>query len=318
MAKSPSVSLVRPTEPAVGSDQRARRPGQRLADSEALTGWIFILPALIGFALFYAWPTLRSMSISFTDWNMLSPARPVGTANYQRLMHDPVFWQSVRSTGVYVLWNIPLQTVLATLLALLLLRFSRSSWMRSLVIVPYLLPGVVVGLMGLWMLNPELGILNALLTRLGIHAQPFLGSVVQSMPTIASINTWQYTGYTSLLLYTGMQAIPATVYEAARIDGASAARQFFSVTLPLLRPVMAFVVITSLIGSFQIFDTIAITTQGGPVNSTRVLVWYIYEQAFTLYSMGYATTIAVVLFAALLVITVIQLRLFRADSSDLD
>lgn len=268
--------------------------------------------------LFYAWPTVRSIGISFTDWNMLSPARPVGLANYQKLLQDAVFWQSLKATGIYVLWNIPLQTLLALLLALLLVRFSRSSFLRSLVIVPYLLPGVVVGLMGLWMLNPELGVLNALLTKIGLHTQPFLGSIQQAMPTIASINTWQYTGYTSLLLYTGMQAIPITVYEAARIDGASAARQFFSVTLPLLRPVMAFVVITSLIGSFQIFDTIAITTQGGPVNATRVIVWYIYEQAFTLYNMGYATTIAAALFAVLLLVTVVQLRLFRADSSDLD
>jgi multiple sugar transport system permease protein len=289
-----------------------------LQRAETLAAWAFILPALIGFVLFYAWPTVRSISISFTDWNMLSPARPVGLANYQKLLNDAVFWQSLKATGIYVIWNIPLQTVLALLLALLLVRFSRVSFLRSLVIVPYLLPGVVVGLMGLWMLNPELGILNALLTRIGLHTQPFLGSIQQAMPTIASINTWQYTGYTSLLLYTGMQSIPVTVYEAARIDGASAARQFFGITLPLLRPVMAFVVITSLIGSFQIFDTIAITTQGGPVNATRVIVWYIYEQAFTLYNMGYATAIAVALFAVLLIVTVIQLRLFRADSSDLD
>ncbi|MGY2895607.1 carbohydrate ABC transporter permease [Deinococcus sp. UYEF24] len=308
-------SSARPDDALVG---RSGKPKHNLQRGEALTAWVFVLPALIGFALFYAWPTVRSVSISFTDWNMLSPARPVGLANYQKLLNDAVFWQSLKATGVYVLWNIPLQTVLALLLALLLQRFSRSSFLRSVVIAPYLLPGVVVGLMGLWMLNPELGILNAALGWLGLHTQPFLGSIQQAMPTIASINTWQYTGYTSLLLYTGMQSIPLSVYEAARIDGAQGARQFFSITLPLLRPVMAFVVITSLIGSFQIFDTIAITTQGGPVNATRVIVWYIYEQAFTLYNMGYATAIAVVLFAVLLLVTVVQLRLFRADSSDLE
>jgi multiple sugar transport system permease protein len=289
---------------------------KRLFTEETITALLFVLPSLIGFTLFLAVPAVRGLLISFTDWNLLTPARPVGLANYSRLLQDPEFYQSLRVTVYYVLLNIPLQTVFAIGIAVMMDRLTRSILVRGIIVIPWLLPNVVVGLLWLWMLDPTLGVVNQALMAVGIPRQPFLGSVDQAMPAIAGINIWRHVGYTALLVFAGLQTIPKPVYEAAAIDGADEVRTFFNITLPLLRPVLVFVLVTSIIGSFQIFDTIAITTRGGPVDATRVIYWYIYEYAFNRFNMGYATTISVALFAILIVITILQMRYFRADSSD--
>jgi multiple sugar transport system permease protein len=163
-----------------------------------------------------------------------------------------------------------------------------------------------------------MGFLNQIIMGLGFERQPFLGSVSQAMPTIAGINIWRHAGYTAILLYAGLQTIPKEVYEAAAIDGADERQMFFGITIPLLRPVLVFVLVTTVIGSFQIFDTISMTTKGGPVDATRVIYWYIYEYAFVRFKMGYATTLAVALFTILITITAIQMRYFNANTSDLD
>lgn len=285
---------------------------------EALTGYLFIFPAIVGFIVFFAVPAVRGLLISFTNWNLLTPAEYVGLQNYQRLFNDPSFWNSVQVTIKYVLFNIPLQIILAMALAVFMDRvFQKSAWLRSIIIIPWLLPGVVVALLWMWMLDNRLGIVNEILNGLGIASQPFLGSVDQVIPSIALINVWRYVGYTSILLFAGLKTIPQQLYDAGAIDGASGARQFWSITLPLLRPVLAFVLITHIIGSFQVFDTIAVTTGGGPVKASQVLYWYIYEFAFVRFNMGYATTIATVLFIVLVGITLIQMRFFRANSADL-
>ena len=285
---------------------------------EALIGYLFIFPAVVGFIIFFALPAVRGLLISFTDWNLLTPAEYVGLQNYQRLFNDPNFWNSVQVTIKYVLFNIPLQIILAMALAVFMDRvFQQSAWLRNIIIIPWLLPGVVVALLWMWMLDNRLGIVNEILNSAGFPSQPFLGSVDQVIPSIALINIWRYAGYTSILLFAGLKTIPQQLYDAASIDGASGLRQFWSVTLPLLRPVLAFVLITHIIGSFQIFDTIAVTTGGGPVKASQVLYWYIYEFAFVRFNMGYATAIATVLFIVLVSVTLIQMRFFRANSADL-
>jgi multiple sugar transport system permease protein len=285
---------------------------------EALTGYLFIFPAVVGFLIFFALPAVRGLLISFTNWNLLTPAEYIGLQNYQRLFNDANFWNSVQVTLKYVLFNIPVQVVVAMAIAVFMDRvFKRSAWLRTIIVIPWLLPGVVVALLWMWMLDNRLGIVNEILNGLGIPSQPFLGSVGQVIPSIALINTWRYVGYTSILLFAGLKTIPQQLYDAASIDGASGLRQFWSVTLPLLRPVLAFVLITHIIGSFQIFDTIAVTTGGGPVKASQVLYWYIYEFAFVRFNMGYATAIATVLFIVLVGVTMIQMRFFRANSADL-
>jgi multiple sugar transport system permease protein len=284
---------------------------------EARVAWLFILPSLIGFTAFYAVPAVRGLLISFTNWDMLTTPKFVGVDNYTKLLSDPAFWDSMGKTLIYVLLNIPLQTILAVSLASLIDRVTKSSLIRAIFVMPWLLPPVTVALIWLWMLDPSLGFVNNVLRTLGWQTLSFLGSPDQAMPSIALINIWQYTGYTSLLFFAGLQTIPKEVYEAGSIDGASETRMFWSITIPLLRPVLAFVLVTSIIGSFQIFDTIAVTTKGGPINATKVITWFIYDYAFGRFQMGYATAIAVALFVILIVVTIAQMRILNANQSDL-
>jgi multiple sugar transport system permease protein len=286
-------------------------------NGEALLAWVFLLPSMIGFITFYAVPAVRGVFISLTDWDLLREPKFVGLANYEKLIADEQFWQALSTTFYYVLLNIPLQTVLALALAVAMDRLTSSIFVRGVLVLPWLVPNVVVAMLWLWMLDPQLGLVNQILGIFGIERLPFLGSPDQAMPSVAGINIWRHVGYTALLLFAGLQTIPKDVYEAGSIDGAGEGRMFLSITIPLLRPVLVFVLVTSIIGSFQIFDTIAITTKGGPIDATRVIYWYIYEQGFNRFNMGYATTLAFVLFLLLLIITFIQLRYFRADSSDL-
>jgi multiple sugar transport system permease protein len=290
---------------------------QKWLSNETRVAWLFILPSLIGFVMFYAVPAVRGVAISFTNWDLLRPPQFVGTDNYQRLITDGEFWQSLLVTTYYVLLNIPVQTFLALGLAVMMDRLTKSVLLRGVLILPWLMPNVVVALIWLWMLDPSLGVVNQILGVFGIPRQPFLGSPSEAMPAIAWMNIWRHMGYTALLFFAGLQTIPQSVYEAAAIDGANEGRVFWSITLPLLRPVMVFVLVTTVVGSFQIFDTIAVTTKGGPVNATKVVNWYIYDFAFSRFQMGYATTLAVALFAILIVATLLQMRYLRAGQSDL-
>ncbi len=297
-----------------GAQPRRR---QRWLTSESITAFFFILPSLIGFTVFYGVPAVRGLWISFTNWDLLRPAKFIGIENYVKLFQDKEFWNALSVTVYYVLLNIPLQTILAVIIAVMMYRLTKSMVIRALIILPWLMPPVVVGLIWLWLLDPNIGIVNVALKALGFPMIAFLGLPQWAMPTIAMINIWEYVGYTALLIFAGLQSIPGSVYEAASIDGASESQTFWRVTIPLLRPVLVFVVVTSVIGSFQIFDTIAITTKGGPVNATKVMNWYIYEQAFSRFNMGYATAISIVLFAILIFVSMMQMRLMRAGESDM-
>jgi len=178
-------------------------------------------------------------------------------------------------------------------------------------------PNVTVGLVWLWLLDTNLGFVNRTLDAMGLDKVGFFTNPAFAIPTISGINTWAFVGYTALLFYAGMLQIPQDTYEAAAIDGAGELRTFFRITLPLLKPILALVLVVSLIGSFQIFDTVAVTTKGGPVNASRVIYYYIYQQAFTYFHMGYAATMAILLVLILGVLTFIQLRLLRASESQL-
>lgn len=294
-----------------------RKQGRRWLNNESLTAFLFILPSLIGFTVFYAVPAVRGLWISFTNWDLLRPAKFIGIENYIKLAQDREMWNALSVTVYYVLLNIPLQTMLAMIIAVMMYRLTKSMLIRALIILPWLMPPVVVGLIWLWLLDPNIGIVNVALKAMGLPMIAFLGLPQYAMPTIAMINIWEYVGYTALLIFAGLQSIPGSVYEAASIDGASESQTFWKVTAPLLRPVLVFVIVTSVIGSFQIFDTIAITTKGGPVNATKVLNWYIYEQAFSRFNMGYATAISIVLFAILIFVSMVQMRLMRAGESDM-
>jgi multiple sugar transport system permease protein len=300
-----------PTPVPVPVPRTKRRDDTRLAI-------LFILPALIGFLVFMVWPAIRGIWLSFTSFNLLTPARFNGLDNYVRMVQDPVFWNALKVTVYYVVLNIGFQTVLALIIAVLMQRLTRRTWLRGIVLTPYLVSNVVGGMIFLWILDYQLGIGNKVIELIGLDRIAFLADSAWVIPTIAAINVWRHVGYTALLIFAGLQTIPETMYEAGRVDGAGEVTMFRRITLPLLRPIMALVLIITVVGSFQVFDTVAITTRGGPVDSSRVLQYYIYDMAFGRFQFGYASAMAVALLIVLVVITFIQYRLTRAESSDLD
>ena len=293
------------------------RSHKRLTEREGFCGWLFIAPALVGFSLFYLLPTIRAFYIGLTNWNLLRAPKFLGLDNYLRLLGDGKFWSSIWVTVLYVLYNIPVQTVLGLLIAVLLKRLTGSVVMRSIMLAPFLVSNVIAAMIWFWMLDPILGFLNFVSQGLGLGTHAFFSDENLALPTIAAINIWRHMGYAALLFYTGLQSIPEHLYEAARIEGASQWKMFSAITLPLLRPTVVFVLVTSVIGSFQIFDTIAVTTQGGPGTATRTIVWYIYQEAFSSMRMGYASAMSTVLFLGLVVVTLVQMRVLRSGESDL-
>jgi multiple sugar transport system permease protein len=278
---------------------------------------IFLAPATLGFVVFYIWPTLRGAYLSFTEYSLLSAPDFNGLANYERMVQDSFFWNALVVTVEYVVINIGVQTILAVGIAMLMYRLTQSITIRAVVLLPYLVANVVVALVWYWMLDFQVGIVNRGLTWLGIDPIAFFGESQWAIPTIAGINVWRHMGYTALLVFAGLQMIPKYVYEAAEVDGSTEWKTFWRITLPLLRPVLVMVLVVTMIGSFQIFDTVAVTTQGGPINASRVIYFYIYERAFTRFDFGYASAMAMVLFAILALVSLLQLRLLRAKESDL-
>lgn len=305
-----TTATLTKTETAGAVLPRRRRGDGRVALA-------FLAPVLIGFAAFYVYPAVRGAWYSLTDWNLLSEPGFVGLDNYAELVRDPLFWNSLKVTAYYVVLTVGMQIVVGLGLATLMHRLTRSLVLRSLLVVPWLVPSVTSALLWMWLLDANLGFLNHLLVSLGLDNQGFLTSPELAMPSVAVINAWGATGYTTLLLYAGMLLVPQQIYEAAAIDGTGEVRQFFRITLPLLRPILAFVLVVSLIDSFQLFDAVAVTTKGGPVDATRVVYYYIYEEAFTHFKMGYASALALSLVLILGLLTFVQMRLLRASRSDL-
>lgn len=291
--------------------QRTTR--QRSRRGDGLTAALFLLPATFGFLAFALYPTLRGIYLSFTDSTTLADGDFIGLANYEKLLQDELFWNGLLVTTQYVLVNIGTQTVFALALAVALDRFARASFWRQALLLPWLIPGVTVTLLWMWLLDPSVGAVNGITSALGLGTHGFFSDASTSIVTVALVNTWRYTGYQTLLLLAGMQRIDKSIYEAASIDGAGEARTFFDITIPLLKPTLTLVLVISVIGSFQIFDTVSVATQGGPMNSTNVIYHYIFQKAFASFDLGYASAIAVVMLVLLAVLTAIQFALTRTD-----
>ncbi|CED92589.1 MAG: sugar ABC transporter permease [Actinomyces succiniciruminis] len=290
---------------------------RRKPKDDRLLGIAFIIPAGIGLVAFYIWPLIRGIWLSFTEYNLLTPEQFIGLSNYKRMIGDSIFWNAVKVTLEYVLINIGLQTILALVIAVLMQRLTQSTLVRSIVLTPYLVSNVVVAMLWLWILDNTLGISNEIISAITGESVNFFSSAL-AIPTIALINVWRHVGYTALLIFAGLQSIPETVYEAGKMDGASEWTMFWKITVPLLRPILALVLIMTMIGSFQVFDTVSVTTQGGPVNASRVLQYYIYDMAFGRFQFGYASAMAVGLLIVLAAITILQYRMTRAGETDLD
>ena len=293
-------------------------PTRRRRKDDTKLALLFIAPASVGLLVFLVWPLLTGLYYSFTEYTTLTPPTWVGFENYRRLLADPVFWNSLKVTVLYVVINIGVQTLVALVIAVLMQRLTQSTVLRSLVLAPYLVSNVVAAIVFLWILDTQLGIFNILLQWIGFDPIAFWASETWVIPTVALVNVWRHMGYTALLLFAGLQSIPAHLYEAARTEGAGEIAMFRRITLPLLRPILALVLIMTIIGSFQVFDTISVTTQGGPADASKVLQMYIYENAFARYEFGYASALSVALLVILMVITFAQYWMSRAGQSDLD
>lgn len=309
---SAGTTSTRPVAPV----RAGRRRSQELRNLPAAL--LFVLPAGIGFLVFFLWPTLRGIWLSFTDSTAFNTGGFVGLENYQRMIADPVFWNAFKVTIWYVLLNIGLQTVLAVVVAVLMHRLTQSLAIRGIILTPYLVSNVVAAMLFLMLLDYQLGFVNELVETLGGDRIMFFGDQSLVIPTIALVNVWRHLGYTALLLFAGLQTIPENLYEAGRVDGASELRMFRSITMPLLRPYLGLVLIVTMIGSFQVFDTVSVATQGGPANASNVIQYYIYEVAFSRgYDFGYASAMSVALLVVLAVIAVVQFRLTRANQNDM-
>ncbi|QRF24773.1 sugar ABC transporter permease [Alicyclobacillus sp. TC] len=279
--------------------------------SQGITPYLFVFPSFVGVLLFMLIPAIAVLVISLLHWNLLSSPSFAGLSNYTKVFHDPTALHSMLITVYYVLLNIPLQTVLAIILALLLnRRLPGMAIFRALFVIPWLAMPVAVGVVWQWILQPT-GMLDSLLQVLHLPQIDWLGTQHWALPAVAMVNIWQWTGYNMLFFLAGLQGIPAYLYEAAELDGASPIRKFFTITLPLLRPTLLFVLITSVIGSFQVFDTVYVMTQGGPGQATNVYNFYIFQEGFQFFHMGFASALSVILFVVILLVTLLQFAYFR-------
>ncbi|SDS23883.1 carbohydrate ABC transporter permease [Microlunatus soli] len=291
-----------------------RRPAmQRARRRAALHGWLFIGPLVLGILAFQAAPVFVSLFTSFTNWDGVTTPKILGLANYRRMFAaDPQFWVTLRNTAVFVVGVIPLTVVVALLLAVLCNGRGRiwNGIFRTAYFTPYVTSIVAIGLVWTQFFTPS-GVLNQGLKIFGISGPSWLTDVHWAMPAVILVSAWQAIGYPMVILIAGLQAIPESLLEAARVDGANAAQRFFRVTLPLLTPQLFFVLITQIISSFQVFALIFVMTKGGPGTATNVYIYQLYQNAFTFGDLGYASAMAWFLFLIIGLITFVQWRLQR-------
>jgi multiple sugar transport system permease protein len=311
--------------PHVRKTRTARRPGRSTPTRSAAArrrdlpaALLLILPAVAGFSVFFAYPTFRGIYLSFTDFHVLSPPQWVGLANLHQMFGDDVFWHSLLVTVYFVALSVAFGTLISLVTAVVLHRVTRSSLLRGVILLPFLISNVIAALVWQWMLDPQLGIINSVLKHLTGHSILFFGRGGWAIPSLAAISVWKWMGYYALLIFAGLQTIPPTIYEAGRVDGAGEVQMFRRLTVPLLRPILVMVVVLTVINSFQVFDIVQVTTRGGPANASNVLQMYIYDKAFRQFDFGYAATLSLALFALLITVTFTQLRLARANESDLN
>lgn len=277
---------------------------------------LFLAPTLLGLAIFQYWPLIAAFRNSLFNINLLNPDMEtfVGLQNYIKMWGDADFWVSILRTFTFAIAKIGIQIPLALLLATLVQRKIRGiGIVRSAIFAPLVTSVTVVAVIWNLMYHPDHGIFNAVLQTLGLPRQPFLTSPSQALPAIIFMSIWQDVGFTMLIFLAGLQGIPETFYEAATIDGAGRWGSFRYITLPLLSRTMLFAMVMTTISSFQTFTSVYVMTKGGPLDSTLVAVYYIYEQGFHYLNLGYASALAVVLLLIVMVIAIIQARLMRTD-----
>ncbi|KOP68646.1 sugar ABC transporter permease [Bacillus sp. FJAT-18019] len=281
---------------------------------EALIGWLFLAPEIVGMLLLNVFALGFSLYLSLSNWDLLSGVKGIefaGFDNYIKMFHDPTIIQAVKNNLIYMVLTVPIPIAIALVLSVLI---HNSVFFKSYFKVAFFIPYIssIIAVAAVWsaLFHPSLGPINQFLMDLGISNPPkWLVDPKTSLLAISIISSWAGLGYTIIIYMAGLTNISNEIYEAADIDGASAIKKFFAITVPMLRPTTFFLLITMLIGSFKVFDIIAFLTEGGPNNSSTVLVFRIYEEGFKYYNMGYASAISWLLFAIIGLITALTWKM---------
>jgi multiple sugar transport system permease protein len=282
---------------------------------ENLTPYLYLAPFLLFFIVFQIYPIFQGLYVSLTKWDLATPPRFVGLANYAGLLKDTLFWTALRNTSLFVLMNAPLAVVVPLCLAILVNEpIHGRAIFRSAFSTPLMISVASVGVLWQWFYNPNFGLINYYLGLLGLPGQNWLSQTGWAMIAVVVTTVWWTSGFNMILFLAGLQDIPEHLYDAAKIDGAGSWGLFRYVTLPGLRATLLFVGVTTIIGSFRVFGQVFVMTNGGPFDSTRTIVQHIYESGFRYFKMGVASSVAWVLFGIVLIFTFIQFRLLREQA----
>jgi multiple sugar transport system permease protein len=285
------------------------KPALSAARSDTLAAWLFLSPAILLLGIFVLWPIVYLLYLSFTSGSFTRTGiHWAGFTNYVRLLSMPDFWEVLKNTVVFTVFTVIPSLVIPLGLAVLLDRklMFRDVW-RTAFILPSFISLVAAGLGFRWLFQTD-GPVNALLSAVGVEPIPWLGSPVWAMPVLILLSIWKQLGFNLIVFLAGLQTIPASRYEAATLDGAKGWQLFWHITLPGLRPTVLFVIVTTAIFTLRSFETIYVVTGGGPLNTTNILVYYIYEQAFSQFDFGYAAAAATILLGVTLGLVYLQIR----------
>lgn len=292
------------------------KPGRfNWLDNDTIAAWIFLAPSLILLGTFILWPIVYLFYLSFTAGSFTrSGVRLVGLNNYSRLLISPDFWQVIGNTFYFTVATVIPSLIIPLGLAVLLNRsFAWRGFLRTAYFIPSITSLVAVGLSWRWLFQTD-GPVNNLLISLGLNSVPWLNSTILAMPVLILLSIWKQLGFNMVVFIAGLQAIPINRYEAAELDGAGAWQQFWHITLPGLRPTLVFVTVTTTIFTLRSFEQVYVITGGGPLNSTNLLVYYIYDQAFAQFDFGYAAAAATLLMVGALMLVYLQLKVWGEDS----
>lgn len=275
-------------------------------NNQNYASWVFIAPALIGTIIFIVIPVIFSFGLSFAKWDLINPIRFVGLENYKIIFTEPLFFKILFNTVVFALSTSLLGVIIPLILASILnSKLKGAEFFKTAYFLPFITPMIVIGIIWEWIFDPNIGLFANLFN---IHLK-WLYDTHLAMPALIIVSVWKLIGYNMIIFLASMGGISSSLFEAAKIDGANSLQIFKNVTIPMLSPTIFFVIIITTISSFQVFDLIYLMTQGGPLDSTNVLVYAIYKNAFEYFNIGKASAIAYVLFAIILVLTLIQWNL---------
>lgn len=278
----------------------------KLANNTTFMGIVFILPAFIGILIFIIIPVIFSFGLSFVKWDLLNKPEFIGLKNYWNIFTEPMFWKILLNTFVYAISTSVFGVIIPLVLASILnSKIRGSDFFKTAYFLPFVTPMVVIAIVWQWIFDPNIGFLNYIFK---IHIN-WLYDTHFAMPAVIIVSVWKLIGYNMVIFLAGLSSINQSLFEAAKIDGANALETFKYVTVPLLSPTIFFVIVITCISSFQVFDLIYMMTQGGPLDSTNVLVYSVYKNAFEYFQIGKASAIAYVLFVIILILTSIQWKL---------